>query len=76
MKNVLNAVKRGASYVVLAGASVLPAISHAAPVAAVDVTDAATSLTNQIPSMTTILTTVLGLVALVMAFGWIRRVMK
>lgn len=51
-------------------------IAGAAPVEAVAVTDATTSLTNQIPSMTSILTTVLGLVALVMAFGWIRRVMK
>lgn len=44
-------------------------------VAAVDVSDATESLTNQIPSMTTILTTVLGLTALVMAFRWIKRTM-
>lgn len=50
--------------------------ANAAGVAAVDVSDAEESLTNQIPSMTLILTAVLGLTALVMAFRWIKRTMS
>lgn len=74
MSRVLNAVKRHGAWVVTS--VLLPVVASAAPVAALDVTDATGSLTNQIAPMTSILTTILGLVALVMAFGWIRRTMK
>jgi protein-S-isoprenylcysteine O-methyltransferase Ste14 len=68
MRKLLNAL-------ILASVAGVVGVASAAPVAAVDVADATTSLTNQIPSMTAILTAVLGLTALVMAFRWIMRTM-
>lgn len=76
MKKVIDMKKSILSFFAAIGSLGFTALALAAPIAAVDVTDATTSLTNQVTPMTTILTTVLGLVALVMAFGWIRRVMK
>lgn len=52
------------------------ALAVAAPIAAIDVTDAETSMQNQITPMTAILTISLGLSVLVAVFGYIKRVAK
>jgi len=50
--------------------------AEAAGVAAVDVTDVVTGITNQLTSIGTIGVTILGLVVAIAAYRWVKRVIK
>lgn len=61
-----------ASGLVLAGV-VATQVAVAEPLAAIVVTDAVSTLENQIPSITAVATAVLGILFVVMAFKLVRR---
>ncbi len=64
------------SSVLALGVALVAGVAEAAGVAAVDVTDVVSGITNQSTSIATIGTTILGIIVGIVAFKWVRRVLK